>query len=170
MLRVLARVFIMTALIGAAFAANPLAPTAASAAGFVNVDGAGVAIQGYDPVAYFAEGAAVKGDARFSAEWQGATWRFANAANRDAFVASPEAYAPQYGGWCAFGAIDGYAAETDPADAWTIVDGKLYLNWDKDVKAQWSQDIPGNLMKSEANWPAIQAGLQDGTATIYRKE
>ena len=60
--------------------------------------------------------------------------------------------------------------ETNPVDAWTIVDGKLYLNWDKDVKAQWSQDIPGYLTKSEANWPAIQAGLQDGTATIHRKE
>ncbi|MGH6932362.1 MAG: YHS domain-containing (seleno)protein [Dongiaceae bacterium] len=160
----------MTMLVGAAIAGNPLATVEAAAGGFVNVDTGGVAIQGYDPVAYFSEGSAVKGDAQYSAEWQGATWHFASAANRDAFVAAPESYAPQYGGWCAFGATEGYAAETDPAEAWTIVDGKLYLNWDKDVKSQWSQDIPGHLKKSESNWPAIQTGLLDGSATIYRKE
>jgi YHS domain-containing protein len=170
MRRFLSRVFFMTVIIGAAAVAGPFASSDARADGFVNIDGAGVAILGYDPVAYFSEGAAVKGDSRFTAQWQGATWHFASAANRDAFAAAPESYAPQYGGWCAFGATEGYAAETDPVEAWTIVDGKLYLNWDKDVKSQWSQDIPGNLSKSESNWPAIQAGLLDGSATIYRKE
>ncbi len=147
-----------------------LAAPVAAADGFVNVDESGAAIQGYDPVAYFTAGAPTRGSAEHAAEWQGAVWHFASAANRDAFVASPEAYAPQYGGWCAFGATQGYAADTDPANAWTVRDGKLYLNWDAAVKQEWSQDIPGNLAKSEANWPAIKAGLVDGSATVYRKE
>jgi YHS domain-containing protein len=166
----LSRLFIMAGLAITATSANLLAASPALAGGFVNVDSGGVAIQGYDPVAYFSAGAALRGDAQFSAQWQGATWHFVSAVNRDAFMAAPESYAPQYGGWCAYGATEGYAAETDPVEAWTIVDGKLYLNWDKDVKAQWSQDIPGFLAKSEANWPGIQAGLLDGSATVYRKE
>jgi YHS domain-containing protein len=141
----------------------------AQAEGFVNTDSSGVAIQGYDPVAYFTEGQPVKGSPAHTAEWEGAVWHFASAANRDAFLAAPEKYAPQYGGWCAYGATQGYAADTDPVDAWTLRDGKLYLNWDAAVKKQWSEDIPGNLAISEANWPAIKSGLLDGTATVYRK-
>lgn len=153
----------------AGLAGGALASQAARADGVVNIDKSGVAIQGYDPVAYFTDGAATPGSAAHAAEWQGAVWHFASAANRDAFVASPERYAPQYGGWCAFGATKGYAAETDPGNAWTVRDGKLYLNWDAAVKQEWSQDVPGNLQKSEANWPVLKAGLADGTATIYRK-
>lgn len=156
--------FILAILAGLALAAP-----AARADGFVNVDGSGVAIHGYDPVAYFTEGAPTKGSVEHTAVWEGAVWHFATAANRDAFVAAPEKYAPQYGGWCAYGATKGYAAETDPVTAWTVRDGKLYLNWDAAVKDEWSKDIPGNLAQSEANWPAIKAGLADGSATIYRK-
>lgn len=75
----------------------------------------------------------------------------------------------QYGGWCAYGAAKGYAADTDPENAWSVHDGKLYLNWDSGVKQTWSEDIPGYLAKSEANWPGIQSGLADGTAKVYRK-
>jgi len=148
--------------------AGPLAAPAAWADGFVNVDESGVAIRGYDPVAYFA-GAPAMGDPQYTAEWQDAEWRFASAANRDAFVASPEKYAPQYGGWCAYGAAKGYAADTDPETAWSVHDGKLYLNWDTGVKQTWSEDIPGYLAKSEAKWPGIKSGLGDGTAKVYRK-
>jgi hypothetical protein len=153
----------------AGLAIAALATSAARADGIVNVDKSGVAIQGYDPVAYFTDGAATPGSAAHTAAWEGAVWHFASAANRDAFVASPDKYAPQYGGWCAYGATKGYAADTDPANAWTVRDGKLYLNWDAEVKQEWTKDIPGNLALSEANWPAIKTGLADGSATIYRK-
>ena len=159
--------FALAAVAGLAIAT--LATPAARADGIVNVDTSGVAIQGYDPVAYFTDGAATPGSSAYTAEWEGAVWHFASAGNRDAFVASPERYAPQYGGWCAYAATKGYAAETDPANGWTVRDGKLYLNWDAEVKQEWSKDIPGNLALSEANWPAIKAGLADGSATIYRK-
>lgn len=152
----------------AGLASSLFATQALRAEDFVNVDKSGVAIGGYDPVAYF-DGAPMKGDARYAGEWQGATWYFASPANRDTFLAEPEKYAPQYGGWCAYGAAKGYAAEVDPADAWTIYKGKLYLNWDAAVKRDWSKDIPGYLAQSEANWRTIKAGLADGTAKVYRK-
>ena len=113
-----------------------------------------VAIKGADPVAYFKEGRAVEGKSAFTHKWQGANWRFKDAANRDAFAAAPEKYAPQFGGYCAWAVSQGYTASIDP-EAWSIVDGKLYLNYSKGVPARWSKDIPGNIAKGEANWPAV---------------
>lgn len=113
-----------------------------------------VAVSGYDTVAYFTEGQPVKGSATFSHEWQGAVWHFANAENRDAFKAKPEAYAPQYGGYCAWAVSEGYTASGDPTK-WRIVDGKLYLNFDAKVQATWLQDVPGNIAKADRNWPAV---------------
>lgn len=110
------------------------------------------AIRGYDPVAYFAEGRPVKGKPEFTHQWKGATWRFASAANRDRFAQAPERYAPQYGGYCAFGVAGGYAVKTEP-DAWSVVEGKLYLNYDRGVQRRWSEDIPGYVRKADANWP-----------------
>ena len=118
----------------------------------------GTAIEGYDPVAYFAEGRPVEGDSAFAHDWMGATWYFASAENRDRFAADPERYAPQYGGYCAWAVAHGYTAKIDPA-AWKIVEGKLYLNYSKEVQADWAQDIPGNITKSDANWPKIRADL-----------
>ena len=116
----------------------------------------GAAIRGYDPVAYFTDSKPVKGDAKYTYSWKGATWRFASAANRDAFAASPEKYAPQYGGYCAYGVASGYAVKTEP-DAWSVVDGKLYLNYDRNVQASWVKDIPGYIRKADANWPRALA-------------
>jgi YHS domain-containing protein len=113
-----------------------------------------LAVGGYDAVAYFTDGQPVKGMKEFTHEWQGATWRFASAAHRDAFAAEPEAYAPQYGGYCAWAVSQGYTADADP-EAWTVVDGKLYLNYNAKVKADWSQDMAGNIAKADANWPAV---------------
>lgn len=110
------------------------------------------AIRGYDPVAYFAEGKPVKGNAQFTHAWKGATWRFASAANRDRFAAAPEKYAPQYGGYCAYGVASGYAVKTEP-DAWRVVDGKLYLNYDRGVQASWAKDPAGYIRKADDNWP-----------------
>jgi YHS domain-containing protein len=112
----------------------------------------GAAIRGYDPVAYFTEGKPVEGSRKFSHEWKGATWRFASAANRDAFAAAPEKYAPQFGGYCAYGVANGYTVSTVP-EAWTIVEGKLYLNYSLGVRADWLKDVPGYIGKANANWP-----------------
>lgn len=114
----------------------------------------GTAIDGTDPVAYFTEGRPVEGSSEFTHDWNGATWRFASAENRDRFAADPEAYAPQYGGYCAWAVAQGYTASTDP-EAWRIVDGKLYLNYDANVQAKWEADVPGFIEKADANWPAV---------------
>lgn len=112
------------------------------------------ALSGYDPVAYFEAGQPVKGDTRFTHEYKGATWQFANAAHRDRFIADPEAYAPQYGGYCAWAVAQGSTASGDPM-FWKIVDGKLYLNYDAEVQKRWEQDIPGFINKANKNWPSV---------------
>lgn len=114
----------------------------------------GTAIDGTDPVAYFTEGRPVEGSSDFTYEWNGATWRFASAQNRDTFKAAPARYAPQYGGYCAWAVSQGYTASTDP-DAWKIVDGKLYLNYNKDVQKRWETDVPGNIASANDNWPKV---------------
>ncbi len=114
----------------------------------------GVAVGGYDPVAYFTEGKPVKGSEEFTLQHDGAAWRFANAEHRDAFAADPAKYAPQYGGYCAYAVAKGSTAKAEP-DAWTIHDGKLYLNFDRSVRAIWEKDIPGYVNKADANWPGV---------------
>ncbi|WP_368187436.1 YHS domain-containing (seleno)protein [Aestuariibius sp. HNIBRBA575] len=114
----------------------------------------GIAIRGADPVAFFTQGGPVMGDAAHSYDWAGATWHFANAENRDMFAADPTAYAPQFGGYCAFAASKGALATSVP-EAWTIYEGKLYLNFSVAVRQVWSEDIPGNIALAEANWPGI---------------
>jgi YHS domain-containing protein len=128
----------------------------AYAAGEINADSSGLALKGYDPLAYFTERKPVKGKAEFSASHEGATYRFASAANRDAFAGAPAKYAPQYGGYCAFGVAAGYKAPIEP-DAWSVVDGKLYLNYSRSVRSQWSSDIPGFVRKADTNWPTVRS-------------
>lgn len=134
---------LMALLPGHGFAASPKVYTA---------DGA--ALGGTDVVAYFTDGAAVAGDAGITHDWNGATWRFATEANRAAFAADPEAYAPQYGGYCAYAVSEGYTAPTNP-EAWRVEDGKLYLNYSKGVQGIWEQDIPGRISSANANWPKV---------------
>ena len=114
----------------------------------------GLAIDGYDPVAYFTESDAVRGSADFEADWNGATFRFASAANKAAFEADPEAYAPQYGGYCAWAVSQGYTAKIDP-DAWSIENDKLYLNFSRRIRRKWLRDVEGNIAKGDANWPSV---------------
>ena len=121
----------------------------------------GVAIAGTDPVAYFQEGKAVAGDSAFAHAWDGATWHFASAENRDRFAADPEKYAPQYGGYCAYAVSQGQTAPIDP-EAWKIVDDKLYLNFDQNVASIWEKDIPGYIAEADENWPQIQKELTGG--------
>ena len=120
----------------------------------VNVTRGDLAIKGYDVVAYAAVGHAAPGRPEFEYRWNGAVWRFASAAHREEFATSPERYAPQFGGYCAYAVSRGYTADVDP-DAWTIVDGKLYLNYSKRVQRLWEQDISGNIAKAAANWPTV---------------
>jgi YHS domain-containing protein len=114
----------------------------------------GFAIRGYDAVAYYLQSAPVKGSSQFTYQWRGATWLFASAENRDRFQADPERYAPQYGGYCAYAVSKGHTASIDP-EAWKIVDGKLYLNYSKGVQKKWGQDVPGNIVKADKNWPDL---------------
>lgn len=114
----------------------------------------GVAVGGYDPVAYFDGGKPAKGSPEITLEHNGAIWRFATDASRKAFEADPAKYAPQYGGYCAWAVSRGYTAKGDP-NAWRIVDGKLYLNYNKDVQRTWSKNIAANVAKANANWPKV---------------
>ena len=114
----------------------------------------GVALRGHDPVAYFSDSKPVKGLVEHRALHQGSTFLFASKANRDAFAADPARYAPQYGGFCAFGMAGGYKAAGDPV-AFSVVDGKLYLNYNRDVQKQWTTDVPGFVSKADRNWPAV---------------
>jgi YHS domain-containing protein len=139
----------LAALVAAAIAGPALAD------GPVYKSWLGIAIKGYDAVAYHTEGRPVEGSDEFEAEWNGATWRFANAEHRDLFVADPERYAPAYGGYCAYGVTQGVKPKIDP-DAWTIVDDRLYLNLSKSIQERWEQDIPGYIAKADAIWPTIR--------------
>jgi YHS domain-containing protein len=124
----------------------------ALAGGFYEKDG--VAIKGYDPLAYFTDNNPVKGSPAYKAEYGGSVFHFVSQANRDAFAANPAKYAPQYNGFCAFGTAGGYKAAIDPA-AFTIVNNKLYLNYNRDVRKKWSTDIPGFVVKADKNWPEV---------------
>jgi YHS domain-containing protein len=114
----------------------------------------GVAINGYDPVAYFKESNAVEGKEAFSYVWNETKWLFSSQENLDAFKANPAKFAPQFGGFCAFGVSENHKSPTDP-NAWTIVDDKLYLNYNKKVKELWSKDIPTRIKKATDNWPLL---------------
>lgn len=115
----------------------------------------GIAIKGYDAVAYFEQSQPVKGSPSFAYQWNGAKWYFATAAHRDTFAKDPEHYAPQYGGYCAYGMSQGHAVPVDP-QAWKIVDDKLYLNYNKDIQKEWFKDIPGHIKEADENWPKLR--------------
>lgn len=118
----------------------------------------GNAAEGYDVVSYFTQSKAVEGSGDFTHKWKDATWKFSSAKNRDLFAADPAKYAPQYGGYCAYAVSKGYTASVDP-EAWSVVDGKLYLNYSKSVKATWEQDIPGYIASANGHWPKIRKEL-----------
>ncbi len=140
------------------FAGLAISPMAAQA-GEINASTfGGVAIEGTDPVAYFTDGKPVKGSDEITHDWNGATWHFASAENRDLFAADPEKYAPQYGGYCAWAVSQGYTADIDP-NAWRIEDGKLYLNYSSGIQERWMADIQGHITAADKNWPGVKAGL-----------
>jgi YHS domain-containing protein len=140
-----AAVMTLTLAAGSAWAAEP-----------VNTNGSPLALGGYDVVAYFTEGKPVAGQAAHEAHWNGARWRFASAEHRERFLREPERFAPRYGGYCAYAVSRGYTAPVAP-EAWRIVDGKLYLNYSKDVQTLWEREIPANIKKADTNWPGVLA-------------
>lgn len=109
---------------------------------------------GYDVVAYFTSSAPVKGSKDFETDYQGATWRFSSATNLATFQANPGAYAPQFGGYCAWAVSQNYTARGNPKN-WTIVDGRLYLNYSDKIQARWEKDIPGFIALANQNWPGV---------------
>ncbi|PTM40992.1 YHS domain-containing (seleno)protein [Bosea sp. 124] len=114
----------------------------------------GIAIRGYDPVAYFHEGGPRPGKPEFQVAHGGAIWRFASAEHRALFVADPERYMPAFGGFCAYGTSRGYLVKIEP-EAWSIVDGKLYLNYDLGVRKTWSGDTKTYIARAGTNWPGL---------------
>ena len=115
----------------------------------------GEAIRGYDPVAYFNENKPVKGNEEFTIEWKGALWKFSSAQNLADFKNDPGKFAPQYGGYCAFGMAENHKATTQP-EAFTIIDGKLYLNYSMDVKSHWSENQEKYIEDANRNWPKVK--------------
>lgn len=128
--------------------------SAASPVDPVNKDRKGIALKGYDPVAYFEQGRPVKGSPEFRHEWNGATWHFTSAATRDTFKSSPEKFAPQYGGYCAWAVSNNYTADADP-EAWKIVNGRLYVNYNKGVQKKWEPEAARRISDADRNWPAL---------------
>jgi len=126
----------------------------------MSVDENDIAIKGYDPVAYFTDNGAVQGSPEFTATYKNAIYHFASSENRNKFKANPQAFAPQYGGYCAFGVAMGKKFETDP-QAWKVEDGKLYLNLDKTVQQRWLEDTQGFIQDADTNWTNIKTVAVD---------
>ncbi len=124
----------------------------AATAEVFNTDG--VALHGYDVVGYFTDGKPVEGHSDYSVKWQGVMWRFASAENLETFETNPRAYAPRYGGYCAYAMSKGAIATTVP-EAWSIHENRLYLNFSTGVRDIWRQDIPGNIVAADGHWPQI---------------
>jgi YHS domain-containing protein len=129
-------------------------PALAQTKSLLNIDKTGVAIQGYDPVAFFTDNKPVKGDAKFPVRYNGATYLFASKEHRDAFKAEPAKYEPAFGGYCAYGVSRGKLVEID-VDAFQIVDGRLLLQYSKGVRKDFNEDAKGNLAKADANWSGL---------------
>lgn len=121
----------------------------------VNASSEGFALRGYDAVAYFAVDNAVKGDRKYEYAWNGVRWLFSSEENMRKFQTDPEAYAPQFGGYCSYAVSEGYTADGDP-EAWKIVDGKLYLNYNKQVREKWAENQSERIDKGNKNWQGFK--------------
>ena len=126
----------------------------ASAKELLNVDGNGVAIQGYDPVAFFTDSRPLKGNSQFQSEYRGAKYYFVSAEHKVSFDKEPAKYEPQFGGYCAYGASIGRKAPIK-IDAWQIVNGRLLMQYDLDIKDKFNRDQQGNLRRADQNWPGL---------------
>ena len=151
-IRILPIILLLAAFMGSASAAEPINTLERS--GLWGYEPSGVAVRGYDTVAYFIQGKPTEGKEAFETEWRGAKWRFASQEHLDLFVTNPDKYAPQYGGYCAYGVAIGNLVKIEP-DLWDIIDGKLYLNYDEDLQEQWRVDIPGHIVKANEKFDRL---------------
>ena len=135
-------------------------PAFAKPAPEVNIEADGLAARGYDVTAYFLQGQAVRGNKAHQLQYKGVTWRFASAESLARFKADPAAYAPQFGGYCAWAVSQGYVAPGDP-EQWKVVDGKLYLNFNARAKELWEADQADAIKRGHANWPGVLTKNQD---------
>jgi YHS domain-containing protein len=143
------------ALASSSFISTPALAIVPDSHSAVDTDDKGIALQGFDAVAYFTDGQPKKGDPQFQTKLHGVTYYFASAEHLKNFKANPNAYLPQFGGFCAMGTAMNRKFEGDP-NVWKIVDSKLFLNVNPDVGRRWSQDIPGNVARADDNWPQIK--------------
>jgi YHS domain-containing protein len=127
----------------------------------------GVAMDGFDVVAYHTAGAPATGKASHSVEYKGKTWLFNSAANASAFAANPANYEPQNNGWCSYAVSEGYGAEVDFVNGWAVLDGKLYLNWDAETRDLFVAEQSTRIPKAKKNWASVHAGLRDGSVDMY---
>jgi len=154
--------FVALAAVAAPLSLAAFTASADAAPVYVGVEGGNIAVSGYDAVSYFdGDGVPVKGDAAFAVAHDNAVYHFANSANAARFAANPEAFMPRYGGHCAWAMSRGYLAPGDPL-AYAVVDGKLYLNFNQEVKAKWDQDRAGYIAAAEKNWAVIPADAKFG--------
>lgn len=116
---------------------------------------AGMGLKGYDPVSYFTDGKSAKGDAAISTKANGLTWNFTSEEHQAAFEANPEKYMPQYGGFCTWGVANGALFDVDPENGWTVVDDKLYVNFNADINATFAADPASFIAKAESHWPTL---------------
>ena len=144
--RLTATAFLMVASSVSAFAGN--LPE-------LNLSNSGLALRGYDPVAYFTEGEPREGNAELAVSYKGGTYHFASQEHQDLFVANPDKYLPAYGGYCAYGTAVGVKVDGDPS-LWTIVDGRLYLNINRGVDRTWRRDKANFISQADANWPGLK--------------
>ncbi len=155
MIKYLLNLLLMGAL-AALFGAPAFADDEVNVSKGATLAGPGLAVHGYDVVAYFTEGKPTLGSDKYAVAYNGATYRFESQENLGAFKADPAKYEPAYGGFCAYGAALGKKFDGDPLN-WKIVDGKLYLNVNADIASEWVKDIPGNIKKADGNWGRIRS-------------
>ena len=139
----------------------------ASAEELVNALPDGVAMDGFDVVAYFEDGAPAKGSAAHVVRYKGKDWHFGTAENAAAFESDPAKYEPQFNGWCAYAVSEGYGAEVDFIKGWSVLDGKLYLNWNEDAKNEFVAEQEARKAAASENWPEVHQGLKDGSVELY---
>jgi YHS domain-containing protein len=139
---------------------------AAQAEEAVNALPDGTAMDGFDVVAYF-DGAPAKGDAAYAIDYKGKTWLFSSQEHASDFAADPARYEPQHNGWCSYAVSEGYGAEVDFVNGWSVIDDKLYLNWDAETREAFLAEQSTRISQADANWPELHAGLVDGSADLY---
>jgi len=136
---------------------------------YFNANEQGVAIDGFDPVAYFELRMAVRGSETHQTSWQGVTWYFSNEEHKRVFLTDPERFAPKFGGWCAMAMTGGQVVEVDFGNAWTADVSGLYFNVNKDVRLKWLRGYNRNVRKGNENWPETRLSIEEGHATIHRR-